>query len=203
MKRLLCALLLTFGAACGQPGKFDYYLLSLSWSPQYCSGHNDPGQCQGSRQFSFVAHGLWPQFEQGYPQACQPSSPVPQDIVQAMLPIMPSPGLIQHEWDAHGTCSGLDQKAYFNLIQSAYGSVHVPQDYAQPLQQVIQTPSQILDQFGAANPSFTRDSFRLGCSGRYLSEVRICMTKELKGRACSADVRDNCRAPQLILRPVR
>jgi ribonuclease T2 len=215
MKRLICALILTCVAVCaeprrharneqqGQPGRFDYYLFSLSWSPQFCSNHDDPGQCEGNRKYSFVVHGLWPQYERGWPQSCQPSSPVPQDIVQAMLPLMPSPKLIQHEWDTHGTCSGLDQKSYFNLIRTAYGSIQVPKDYAQPLRQVIQTPSQILDHFEAANPAFTRDSIRLGCSGRYLSEVRICMTKDLKARPCSADVRDNCSAPQLIMRPIR
>ncbi len=215
MKRLICAFVIVSGILCAgsrrharnqqqaAPGQFDYYLLSLSWSPQFCSNHDDPGQCQGNRQYSFVVHGLWPQFERGWPQACQPSSPVPDDIVQPMLSLMPSPRLIQHEWDTHGTCSGLDQKGYFDLIRTAYGTIHVPKDYAQPLRQVIQTPSQVLDHFEAANPSFTRDSMRLGCSGRYLSEVRICMTRDLKARQCGADVRDNCSAPQLIMRPVR
>jgi ribonuclease T2 len=215
MKRLLCFLLLACVIASagshhktrreqsGPPGQFDYYLLSLSWSPQYCSNHDDPEQCRGNRPYSFVAHGLWPQFERGWPQACQPSTPVPQNIVDTMLSIMPSPRLIQHEWDTHGTCSGLDQRAYFDLIRRAYGSVKIPVDYSQPHRQVVQTPSQILDHFEAANASFPRDSIRLGCSGRYLSEVRICMKKDLSARPCGADVHDNCRAPELIMRPVR
>src|SRR5262245_38762481 len=53
-------------------GKFDYYVRSLSWSPQHCAepaGKSDTMQCHSKRHFAFVLHGLWPQFEKGYPQS--------------------------------------------------------------------------------------------------------------------------------------
>ena len=123
MKSLICAaavFCLPFAAAGqprersaprGEPGKFDYYTLTLSWSPNFCAtGKNDP-QCQGNRPFAFVIHGLWPQYDKEWPQFCQPHSVVPPQIVDSMLLIMPSPALVQHEWDKHGTCSGLSQQA--------------------------------------------------------------------------------------------
>ena len=56
-----------------EPGKFDYYVLALSWSPSYCQAAQERApnrapdqQCSG-RPFSFVVHGLWPQYERGFP----------------------------------------------------------------------------------------------------------------------------------------
>src|SRR5215475_3676492 len=103
-----------------EPGQFDFYVLSLSWSPSYCAANaerpfyrQDP-QC-GARPFSFVVHGMWPQYENGFPEFCQVPSPrLPRNIVSSMLDLMPSPRLIYHEWDRHGTCSGLSANAFFN-----------------------------------------------------------------------------------------
>src|SRR3979411_349189 len=51
------------------PGEFDFYVLSLSWSPSFCEEAAERGgggrsqvQC-GGRPYSFVVHGLWPQYE--------------------------------------------------------------------------------------------------------------------------------------------
>jgi ribonuclease T2 len=60
-----------------EPGKFDFYMLALSWSPSFCadsaervpagSGQRADPQC-GARPHSFVVHGLWPQYETGFPE---------------------------------------------------------------------------------------------------------------------------------------
>lgn len=193
-------------AATGTPGQFDYYLLTLSWSPEYCAGPNgahDTQQCGSERRFGFVVHGLWPQYERGYPQSCAKADPVPPAIVNAMLPLMPSPKLIEHEWEKHGTCSGLDVKGYFGEIQKAFASVQIPDEFKQPLQQIEVSPADVKSKFATANPSLPMPALRIACSGQYLTEVRVCLTKDLAGRACSNDVRDTCRAPSVILRPVR
>ena len=111
------------------PGEFDYYVLSLSWSPSFCeqveergnSGRSQQAQC-GGRPFSFVVHGLWPQYEHGYPEYCQRPSPrLDRNIMVSMLDLMPAPGLIYNEWDKHGTCSGLGERAYFETVRKARG----------------------------------------------------------------------------------
>lgn len=194
-------------ASADKPGQFDYYLLSLSWSPEYCAGPNggrDRQQCGEQRRFGFVVHGLWPQYERGYPDACGSPSQVPQSIVSAMLPLMPSPRLIQHEWEKHGTCSGLDVNGYFKLIQTAFANVQVPADFKSPIKQVEVAPAAIRDKFAKANAGIPAPGIKVLCGGgRYLSEVRICLTKDLKGRACSSEVRDTCRADTVIMRPLR
>lgn len=120
-----------------------------------------------------------------------------------MLPLMPSPRLIQHEWEAHGTCSGLDVNAYFQQIQRAFGAVRIPDDFKSPVKQIEVAPTDIKRKFAAANASFPAEAFRVQCGSRYLSEVRVCLTKDLKGRACSADVRDTCRDSTIVMRPLR
>jgi ribonuclease T2 len=193
-------------AIAAKAGAFDYYLLSLSWSPEYCAGPNggrDTQQCGSERRFGFVVHGLWPQYEHGYPQACGTAAPVPSSIVNTMLPLMPSPRLIEHEWQTHGTCSGLDVNAYFEKIQKAFATVRIPDDFKSPVSQIEVSPADIKTKFGQANPSFPPDAFRVQCGGRYLSEVRACLTKDLAGRACSSDVRDTCRDDTIIMRPLR
>jgi ribonuclease T2 len=185
---------------------FDYYLLALSWSPEYCSNSKsgrDGQQCGEGRRFGFVVHGLWPQAAGGNPQKCGTSPPVPESVIDEMLPIMPSSGLIQHEWTTHGTCSGLDVAAYFKEVRSAYDTVKVPGDYKQPQKQIMVRPAEVTEKFARANGTFPPDAFRLRCSGRYLTEVRVCMNLDLTGRACDASVPDNCRADEVILRPVR
>jgi ribonuclease T2 len=190
----------------GRPGAFDYYVLSLSWSPEHCAGPagaRDTAQCADGRGYGFVVHGLWPQYERGFPESCAAPFPVASATLQRMLPLMPSPQLIQHEWETHGTCSGLDQAAYFNAIQSARGGLKVPADYSAPLGEIHVSPAYVKRKFVAANPGFGEDSFRVLCGGRFLSEVRVCLSKELKPRPCGADVRDTCRVDPVIMRRVR
>jgi ribonuclease T2 len=148
-------------------------------------------------------HGFWPQYERGYPQFCADSSKVPAATIQHMLPIMPAEKLIQHEWDRHGTCSGLPQAEYFQTIERVFKSISVPADFKTPIKQINVTPASIRKKFVAANPKLSEQSVRVLCGGRYLSEVRVCLAKDLKPRPCSSEVRDTCRAPEIIMQPVR
>src|SRR3954471_17932199 len=119
------------------PGEFDFYVLSLSWSPSFCeaasehgkSGRSQQAQC-GGRPFSFVVHGLWPQYERGFPDYCQRPAPrLDRNIMTSMLDLMPAPGLIFSEWDKHGTCSGLPARAYFETVRKARSAVKIPPEY--------------------------------------------------------------------------
>jgi len=190
----------------GTPGVFDYYVFSLSWSPEFCagpSGARDAAQCGEGRQYGFVVHGLWPQYERGFPESCAASSPVGSAIIERMLSLMPSPHLIQHEWDQHGTCSGLAPAPYFETIRSVRAAVKIPSDYTAPIRQLSVSPAEIRQKFAAANAGFGLDSVHTLCSGRFVSEVRICFSRDLKPRACGAGVRDTCAVDPVILRPVR
>jgi ribonuclease I len=112
-----------------QQGNFDYYLLSLSWAPNYCAEHpgDNSNECRTGNHKGFVLHGLWPQSNEGQPpMSCQSASPVAGDLVRHMLEYFPSRGMIQHEWEKHGTCSGLSSQEYFAKVEQAFKSVQPP-----------------------------------------------------------------------------
>lgn len=196
-------------AKSGTPGEFDFYVLSLSWSPGFCAspaGKNDVLQCGGGRRFSFILHGLWPQYEQrGWPQNCS-TERVDEATADAMINIMPSPKLILHEWQKHGTCSGLSAKDYFEEASEAYHKIRIPQQYQAPTQRVTFDPAVMRRDFGAANPELGEQGFAVVCSGngRFLQEVRACLTKDLAGRACNREVEaGGCKSREVIMQPVR
>jgi ribonuclease T2 len=190
-------------AADNRPGNFDYYLLTLSWAPEFCAthaGNASSSECDPQRHFGFVVHGLWPENDDGsHPQNCAPTQPVAQPTVQQMLAIMPARGLIQHEWVTHGTCSGLRAQDYFAAIEKAFRQVEIPPEYRAPGQAFEATPAEIEQKFAAANRVPVGD-FRVSCSGTELVGVEVCLTKDLQYRQCGSRLRD-CRAPQVTVEP--
>jgi len=190
-------------------GNFDFYLLSLSWSPGFCAtpaGRNDPGQCAPGRRFAFVLHGLWPQYEQrGWPEDCS-AERIDPSAVSKMISIMPSERLIQHEWTKHGTCSGLTSAEYFEEATEAFHEIKVPAQYQQLASQISVTPEKLRSEFASDNPKLGEQGFVVTCngSGRYLTEVHACLTKDLQGRACNREeLAHQCRSDAIIMRPVR
>jgi ribonuclease T2 len=191
------------------PGEFDFYVLSLSWSPSYCeagmerSGRAPEQQC-GERPYAFVVHGFWPQYEKGFPEYCQRPAPrLDRNIVSSMLDLMPSPRLIFHEWDRHGTCSGLSPRAYFDNVRKARAAVKIPEDYLDLKAPLTVTPDEVEDAFVKANPALPRNAIAVGCDSRRLREVRICVNKDLGFRACEEVDRRACRRDRLVMPPVR
>lgn len=194
-------------------GKFDYYALVLSWSPTYCSEttRNDDQQCNRSdgRRFGFVLHGLWPQYERGYPGDCRTARKpfVPQDLINRMLDIMPSSGLIIHEYRKHGTCSGLDPELYFGRARQLFQGIKIPERFKNPFETLFDSPAGIAKDFVRANPGITPDMMGVVCGGpgNRLKEIRFCMTKDGKPRACgdNENQRQLCRAERIYIPPVR
>jgi len=189
------------------PGKFDYYLLSLSWSPQYCAvkGKGDVEQCAPEKRFTFVAHGLWPQYDKGgFPQRCATKEKIDNATVDAQLDIMPSVGLVKHEWAVHGVCSGMGALAYFAELRQAFQRIVLPDFYKRPTGKLSRLPSQMKREIAAANPWLPESAMAVTCDGQFLQELRICLDKNLNPRACSDEVaRASCREREFIVRPVR
>lgn len=192
------------------PGAFDYYVLSLSWSPSFCEssrerrgGSADPQQC-GPRPFSFVVHGLWPQYEHGFPSFCQVPAPrLNRNIVASMLDLMPSPRLVFHEWDRHGTCSGLSPHAYFETVRKARSVIKIPEQYLDVSATKTVTPGEVRDAFIKANSGLTEKSIAVTCDSRFLGEVRICVGKDFGFHDCAETTKRACRRDRLVMPPVR
>lgn len=185
-------------------GDFDYYVVSLSWSPAYCVTHpKDQRQC-GDRGFGFVLHGVWPQKSTGgYPADCPVTSQPSKATVQRTLAFMPSEKLIQHEWTKHGTCTGLSADEYFAFSDRAFAAIKIPAAFQAPETSRNLSADQILGEFGAANPSLPSDSLTLRCSGTELEEVRVCFDPQLKPRSCGKGVRTQCGRDSVQVRAVR
>lgn len=202
MKPLLSLLLL---AAASLPAfaqtspKFDYYLLTLSWSPEYCHSHTSSTQCASDKHFGFVVHGLWPEYKTGSgPQHCgnQPGLSNPG----SMLDIMPDLGLVQHEWTTHGTCSGLSADQYFGLIRKAFNGIKQPTQLTSATKQQILSPRQMKQAFETVNPQLSDAEMMINCASNYLQAVEICLDKSLQPISCPAP-RD-CRASSIRVPPV-
>lgn len=193
-----------------EPGKFDFYVLALSWSPSYCEAAKErspdraPDQQCGGRPFSFVVHGLWPQYEQGFPSYCQVPAPrLDRAIVGANLDLMPSPRLIFHEWDRHGTCSGLSAHAYFETVRKARATVKIPNDYLELAQPITVTPDEVAANFLKANPGMTRANFAIACDKKRLTEIRVCIAKDFSFRDCGEVTKRSCRLDKMAMPAMR
>ncbi|MCP3463899.1 MULTISPECIES: ribonuclease T2 [unclassified Bradyrhizobium] len=190
------------------PGEFDFYVLSLSWSPSFCEEAAERGgrsqiQC-GGRPYAFVVHGLWPQYENGFPEYCQRPAPrLNRNIVSSMLDLMPAPGLIFNEWDKHGTCSGLSDRNYFETIRKARAVIKIPAEYLDLSQAKTVAPADVEEAFIKANPGLSSSAVSVTCNRTRLSEVRICLNKDLQFRSCEELDRRACRRDQVTMPPIR
>ncbi|WP_162916660.1 ribonuclease T2 family protein [Cohaesibacter haloalkalitolerans] len=185
-------------ASADEAGDFDYYILTLSWSPTYCADearrNRDQLQCFSERSYGFVIHGLWPQYERGYPERCRTRFRDPSDnLVEQMLKFSPSESLIRHEWDKHGSCSGLLPLDYFRLAVRSFKALKRPDKLADLDRPLLMTVPQIESAFHDANPGLPEDSLFVTCKRQKLSEVRLCLDKKGKPRQCSPSaIRARC-----------
>jgi ribonuclease T2 len=197
-----------------QPGVFDYYLLALSWSPTFCAdrgeSRRDPQCAPQGRPFAFVLHGLWPQFERGWPRNCRSADGgwVPAPVAERMLDIMPSKRLVFHEYRTHGTCSGLGVEGYFDLARQLYGKVRIPPRFVRPTdERLMIAPGELISEFMAVNPELKPDMIVVQCggAGNRLREVRICFDKSGAFRACGRNENQSrlCSAERMYVPPVR
>ncbi|WP_245499588.1 ribonuclease T2 [Tepidamorphus gemmatus] len=189
------------------PGDFDYYVLALSWSPSYCEAEAttaDRLQCGGERPYHFVVHGLWPQYHRGWPEFCRSGQlAVPEQTVRNMLDIMPSPDLVRHQWQKHGTCSGLSAESYFALVRRARERIAIPPAFQSIDRHVMVAPQDVENAFRTANPGLPADAIAVTCDHRRLREVRICLDRTLRYAACPAVDSRACRLDRAVMPPVR
>jgi len=196
------AVALSGARADGEAGKFDFYLLSLSWSPTYCQSQGDRAnrlQCDSAKPKAFVVHGLWPQYTNGYPAFCRTDIPdfVPRSLTDTILDIMPSPGLVGGQWRKHGSCSGLSQSEYLEKIRQAYERVDIPDGFEDATRRQVLSARDIEQAFVAVNPGLSANGIAVSCKNSRVEEVRICLTRGLEFRRCENVDRKGCRASRL------
>lgn len=184
-------------------GTFDYYVLSLSWSPSWCATQGgDAPQCEPRRRSGFVVHGLWPQYERGWPDFCTTAQRDPtRGESRGMEALMGSAGLAWYQWQKHGRCSGLSGPDYYRATSEAAATVAIPPVLTMLPRDVRLGAAVIEDAFIEANPALTHDGITVTCKDGRLQEVRICLTREMEPRDCGPDIRRDCRTPMLVEAP--
>ena len=188
-------------------GVFDYYVLSLSWSPNWCALEGDARgseQCAPQHDHGWILHGLWPQYERGYPAYCKTSERVPsRRMTRDMADVMGTSGLAWHQWKKHGTCSGLSATDYYSLSRAAYRRIARPEVFRR-LDKAVRLPATVVEEaFLEANPDLGADGITITCKQGHIQEARICLTRDLEFRRCGGDVLRDCSSPNALFTPIR
>ena len=212
MRVLVLAVLGLFAASVAaakgeRSGEFDYYVLSLSWSPTWCAIEGDARQspqCDADADFGWVLHGLWPQYHRGWPSYCPTVERNPsRTMTNDMADIMGTSGLAWHQWNKHGVCSGLSAPDYYALSRKAYGSVVRPEIFRR-LEKAVKLPASVVEEaFLKENPQLERDMITITCKNGRIQEARICLSKTLDPVPCGRDVVRDCTATDALFEPIR
>ncbi|MBD3664730.1 ribonuclease T2 family protein [Sulfitobacter aestuariivivens] len=211
--RTLLAALLTFTlfapklhAEDNVAGVFDYYVLSLSWSPNWCAregkARNSP-QCEADRDHGWILHGLWPQYHRGYPAFCRTTErPPSRRMTTAMADIMGTSGLAWHQWRKHGVCTGLPAAAYYALSREAYAQINRPEIFRK-LQRSVRLPASVVEEaFLQSNPNLEADGITITCRDGDIQEARICLSRNLQPVPCGQDVVRDCKMRDARFQPI-
>jgi ribonuclease T2 len=163
------------------------YLLALFWSPEACRAgipESDKAiQCEANR-FGFTVHGLWPNGpDKVHPRYCRPSPSLSVATVKANLCMTPSPWLLQHEWQAHGTCGWDTPEAYFAKERAVRDSIKVPN--LKPGPSGTMTAGDVRAAFLKRNRGMTADGLNVRVNkDNRLTEVWVCLDLKFKLAAC-------------------
>ena len=194
-------------AAQDRAGEFDYYVISLSWSANWCALEGDTRnspQCDPAADFGWILHGLWPQYERGYPANCVSAERPPRrSATAAMADIMCTSGLAWHQWRIHGVCTGLSSDDYYALSREAYGRITRPAVFRSLTKEVTLPAALIEEAFLKDNPTLAPDVITISCMSGYIHEARIFMTRVLEFRDCGQDVIRDCAMTSAQFDPIR
>ncbi|MGJ8625072.1 MAG: ribonuclease T2 family protein [Yoonia sp.] len=208
--RLTIALLLSLALpaqAQDTAGEFDYYVLALSWSPTWCALEGDSRgspQCDDDKDFGWVLHGLWPQYENGYPADCRHSfrNPSRGDTTD-MADLFGSSGSAWHQWNKHGSCTGLSPDDFYALAREAYGRITRPA-ILRDLDRSVTLPASLIEEaFMRDNEGLDPNEITITCRSNRIQEARICLTRDLELRTCGSDVIRDCTLDDALFDPVR
>lgn len=207
--RWLIVLLLSATAARAEgerAGGFDYWVLALSWSPTWCALEGEArgaAQCDPARANGWVLHGLWPQYETGWPSFCPSGfAPPSRSETAAQADLFGAGGAAWYQWRKHGSCSGLSPQDYYRLARHAYEQVIRPEVFRK-LDRPVRLPARVVEEaFLAANPGWAPDMLTITCRADHIQEARLCLTRDMQPRTCGADTVRDCAAERALLKPI-
>ncbi len=208
--RVLGMLLLTAGMASADgetAGDFDYYVMALSWSPTWCALEGDrrgSPQCDRDADHGWILHGLWPQYEDGWPSYCPTNARNPsRSDTRNEADLFGTSGNAWHQWNKHGRCTGLTADDYYSLSREAYERITRPGIFRK-LEDPIRLPAAVVEQaFLEENEQLEADQITITCKSGRIQEARICLTRDLELRTCGRDVIRDCTMTDALFDPIR
>ena len=187
---------------------FDYYVMTLSWSPGFCDlggEEKSPQQCAVGAGNGFVVHGLWPdnRYEPN-PEDCNPNEDASTADLAAARGLYPTQDLARYEYRKHGTCTGLSAEDYFAAVRAARDGLAIPPLLQSPREWRRLSPQAIEQAFIAANANLHPEDMAVTCARGELVDVRICLSRDLKAFAvCPKVAGHTCRRSSVAVAPVR
>ena len=85
----------------------------------------------------------------------------------------------------------------------ARAAIKIPDQFLEFSEHKMVAPEEVEEAFVKANPGLSRSAIAVTCDTRRLSEVRICVNKDLQFRACEEVDRRSCRREKVVMPPVR
>ena len=189
-------------------GDFDFYVLTLSWSPGFCDtggAEKSPDQCAVGAGEGFVVHGLWPDNQnRRYPEDCGRQEHLSEAALSETRGVYPTEGLARYEYAKHGTCTGLSPEDYFAAVKYAREQFVIPEALKAPHEKINTTPDQLVRDFIAINPNLTAEDMALTCERGELLDVRFCVSKSLGAFVvCPKIAGHTCHASSISVAPLR
>jgi ribonuclease T2 len=83
------------------------------------------------------------------------------------------------------------------------GAVKIPPEFTDLKEPLSVTPHEVEEAFIKANPGLSADAMAIGCDAKRLTEVRLCLSKDLRFRDCAEIAKRSCCREQLTMPPVR
>jgi ribonuclease T2 len=187
--------------------QFDYYVMTLSWAPGFCDiggQETSSPECAAGSGDGFVVHGLWPNNEyRPNPEACLGRDATPADLAEEHG-VYPNDRLAAYEYRKHGTCTGLSAHDYFATVREVKARLNIPPEFKAPRQPVRLAPEEVERAFIEANPNLRADNMAVTCSNGELTDVRLCIAKDLSSYAvCRKVARHTCQRASIVVAPVR
>lgn len=187
---------------------FDFYVMTLSWSPGFCDlGGEDksPDQCATGAGNGFVVHGLWPDKSYGpNPEECNPDQDASAADLATARGLYPTEGLARYEYRKHGICTGLSAEDYFAAVRYVRDQLKIPPMLQGPREWRRVPPQAIEQGFIAANANLTAENMAVTCARGELVDVRFCLSRDLKAFAvCPKVAGHTCHRSSIAVAPVR
>jgi ribonuclease T2 len=146
-------------------------------------------------------------YNQGWPSYCSTET-MSNELIAEFPGLYPTDFLYGHEWEKHGTCTGLDPEGYLLLSQELKASVIIPDAFVSPEEPFRMDADGLTEAFGQVNPTYDKKSFSVLCSGsgQFLKELYVCISRDGQPTECDSLIYTNaesCGQSDFIVRDPR